>query len=122
MSGLLVGNDEAIASWTYRKFNVHPQSVDKALGIVDKDGKLVGGILFQNFNGCDLHLSYYGIGTVSAGICRIIARTALEFFNCGRLTVITRQKNKRLILALMKMGFRFEGVMKRFYGHDDNKR
>jgi RimJ/RimL family protein N-acetyltransferase len=122
MHGLLVDNDVAVASWTYEKFNVYPQPVDKALGIVDKQGKLIGGIIFQNFNGCDLHLSYYGVRTLSPGIVRIIARTALGHFNVSRLTTITSRRNKRLIRSLIKIGFRLEGIQRCFYGHEDNKK
>ncbi len=111
-----------MGSWTYQKFNIHPQSVDKAFGIVDKEGELVGGILFQNFNGVNLELSYYGVRTLSPGFCRIIARTALGHFNCGRLTVITSQRNKRLIRALLKIGFKLEGIQRVFYGFIDNKK
>lgn len=122
MHGLLLDNDVAVASWTYGEFNIFPLPVNKALGIVDRNGKLIGGILFQNFNGVNVELSYYGVRTLSPGICRVIARTALNHFNCGRLTAITSQRNKRLIRALIKIGFRLEGIQRCFYGHEDNKK
>lgn len=122
MRGLLVDNDIAVASWTCDKFNVFPMPVNKAVGVVDKNGKLIGGILFQNFNGVNVELSYYGERTLSPGICRVIARTALNHFNCGRLTAITSQRNKRLIRSLLKIGFRLEGIQRCFYGHEDNRK
>ncbi len=122
MHGLLVDNDQAIANWAYRTFNVYEQPVNKAFGIINSEGKLIGAVLFQNFNGVNVELSYYGPRTLSAGIVRIIARTALGYFNAARLTVVTSQKNKRLIRSLLKIGFRLEGVQRCFYGHDDNKK
>src|SRR5258706_2258150 len=121
-NGLLVDNDQAVADWAYKSFNIFSQPVNKAYGIVDPKGNLLGAILFQNFNGVNLELSYYGPRTLSSGIVRIIARTALGHFHAARLTVVTSQRNKRLIRALMKIGFRLEGVQRCFYGHDDNKR
>src|SRR6266853_2299618 len=120
--GLLVDNDQAIADWVCNTFNVYKQPVNRAYGIVDSEGKLKGAILFQNFNGVNLELSYYGPRTLSSGIVRIIARTALGHFIAARLTVVTSQRNKRLLRALLKIGFRLEGTQRCFYGHADNKR
>ena len=122
MPGLLIGNDEQVANWTYSTFNIFPQPVDKALGIIDKAGNLIGGILFQNFNGVNVELSYYGPYTITVGICRIIAQIAISHFNAGRLTVVTSRRNKRLIRGLCKIGFRLEGIQKCLYGHIDNKK
>lgn len=122
MPGLLVDNDQAVADWTYQHYHIYPQPVDKALGIIDRAGNLVGGILFQNFNGINVELSYYGPSTITLGICRIIARIAISHFNAGRLTVVTSRRNKRLIRGLIKIGFRLEGMQRCFYGHVDNKK
>ena len=120
--GLVIDNDQFIASWAYERFNIFPQPVNRAFGISDSFGNLVGGILFQNFNGYNVELSYYGPSTLTPGIVRVIARTTIEFFNASRLTVVTSQRNKRLIKSLIKMGFKLEGVQRCFYGHKDNRR
>jgi RimJ/RimL family protein N-acetyltransferase len=120
--GLIIDNDQMIAAWAYDRFNIYPQPVNKAFGILDRYGNLIGGILFQNFNGCNVELSYYGPNTLTPGIVRAIARTAIEFFNAARLTVVTSQRNRRLIKSLLKIGFKLEGIQRCFYGHEDNKR
>jgi hypothetical protein len=120
--GLLVDQDKLVSSWTYKTYNIFPQYVDKAFGIIDNEGKLMGGILFQNFNGVNVELSYYGPNTLSSGIVRVIARCAIGHFNASRLTVVTPQKNKRLIRGLLKIGFKLEGVQRCFYGHKDCKK
>lgn len=122
MYGLLLDQDEIVSKWTYRTFNIYPQPVNKAFGILDKNKKLVGGILFQNFNGVNVELSYYGPKTITCGIIRIIARTAIEYFNASRLTVVTSRRNRRLIRGLIKIGFKIEGMQRCFYGHEDNKK
>ena len=120
--GLLIDNDQAIASWACNKYNVYEQPVNKSLGIVDSNGKLVGAVLFQNFNGVNIELSYYGSRTVTLGIVRTICRIALEVFRVGRLTVVTSRKNRRLIRGLLKIGFKLEGTQRCFYGHEDTKK
>jgi len=120
--GILVDQDHYVASWAYETFKGMAHNVDKALGIVDSKGTIVGAALFQNFNGANVELSYYGPRTLTSGIVRIIARMALGHFNASRLTVVTSQRNKRLIKACLKIGFRLEGIQRCFYGHDDNKK
>lgn len=120
--GVLIDCDYEVSSWAYSTFNIYAQPVNKALGILDDDGLLEGAILFQNFNGVNVELSYYGPNTLTCGIVRIIARTALEFFNASRLTVVTSRRNRRLIRSLIKIGFKLEGMSRCFYGHEDTKK
>lgn len=131
MPGLLIGSDQAVASWCYRTIasNIYPVPPVKAIGILNKEEKLVGAILFENYNGCNLELSVYTEPrTLTVGVIRHVAMTALTEFKgasgkgIGRLTTITSRRNKRLIRALMKIGFRLEGMQRCFYGTEDNKK
>lgn len=117
MRGLLVGNDAAIADWTYKTFNLIPYPINRAFGIVE-DGKLVGGVLFQNFNGYNVEMCYYGPQTLSLGIVRSLARVAVSF-NVSRGTVITSKRNRRLMKSLVRIGFKLEGSQRRFFGEKD---
>ena len=118
-NGLVVGDDARVAAWTYAAFKLFPVPVIKALGVVNEDGFLVGGILFQNYNGVNVNLSYYGPGTVSGGIVRAISRICISELHVARLTIIVPKKNKRLLRSVQRFGFRLEGVQRRFYGHRD---
>jgi RimJ/RimL family protein N-acetyltransferase len=122
LKGILVDSDELVAKWAYTTYHIYPQPINRAFGVLDKNGDLEGGILFQNFNGVNVELSYYGQNTLTLGIVRLIARTTLEVFNAGRLTVVTSRRNKRLIKSLIKVGFKLEGMSRCFYGHEDTKR
>ena len=119
---LLVDSDELVAKWVYTTYELFPIPVNKAIGIVNKQGTLVGGVLFQNYNGVNIEFSYYGPRTVTYGICKVIARIAIGHFNAARLTVVTSRRNKRLIRGLLRLGFKLEGVQRCFYGHQDNKK
>ena len=118
MRGLLLGDDARVARWAFRTFQLHPTPVNSAIGIVDSDGKLVGAGLYQNWNGSNLEGSYYGRQTLTAGIVRGLIKGALAF-NPSRLTVVTSKKNRRLIRALQRIGFRLEGAQRRYYGLRD---
>ena len=117
--GLLIGEDQAVASWAFSTFNYFPTHVDRGYGVIGPDKTLKGAILLQNFNGTNVELSYYGPNTLSAGIVRAIARAIIAEFNAARLTVVTSKRNKRVMKALSRFGFAIEGSQRRYYGHRD---
>jgi len=121
MRGLLLNQDELVGKWAYTTFRLFPLPVNKSIGIVE-DGKIIGACLFQAFNGTNCELSYYGVKTLSLGVVRYIAHIAATEFNVARVTVVTSQRNRRIIKALLRIGFKLEGIQRRFYGHHDNKR
>jgi RimJ/RimL family protein N-acetyltransferase len=122
MKGLLLDQDQLVMAWARKTFRLWPQPVDKAIGIIGGGGNLVGVCFFQGFNSVNVDLSYYGPNTLTSGIVKFIAQTVAEEFKAARLTVVTSQRNRRLIKSLLKIGFKIEGVQRRFYGHHDNKR
>jgi RimJ/RimL family protein N-acetyltransferase len=104
-----------VAHWTWNEFRLTPMAICSAIGIV-RDNCIVGSILFQDYNGFNVEMSYYGPATPSVGILRAVARFALERFNVDRLTIRTNRKNDRVMKTLSRYGFKFEGVQRRFYG------
>jgi hypothetical protein len=117
--GLLVGEDEYVANWSNTFFNVFPIKYDRVIGVIDEERSLVGAIFFHNFNGVNVELGYYGPKTLSLGIVRSICRIVISEFKASRLTVVTSRRKKHLIKSLIKIGFRIEGVQRRFYGDRD---
>lgn len=118
-TGLLFECDEQVASYIFDLYKQPPMKFDKAIGLVSHEGKLLGGILFQCWNGHNVELSYYGDGTMTPGIIRCIARISLTTFNVSRVTVTTGKRNKRFIKSLQKIGFRLEGAQRCYYGARD---
>lgn len=118
-TGLLYGCDEQIANFVFSTYCRFAMKFDRALGLVDSQGTVVGGVLFQHWNGPNIELSYYGKRTLTPGIIRCIAQFAVKEFNPARCTVNTSKRNKRLIRALLKLGFKVEGVARCYYGVDD---
>lgn len=119
LNGLLLGDDDKVANWAFSTFGFYPTRVDRALGIIDSNKALVGAILFQNYNGTNVELSYYGPHTLTPGIVKAIAKVAIVEFNAARVTVVTSKKNKRLMRVLQRFGFKLEGAQRRYYGHRD---
>lgn len=113
--GLLFGQDMAVSQWTWGKFNIVPSAVQCAIGIV-RNNQNVGSVMFHEYSGYNIELSYYGPFTLTAGIVRTLARFVIERYNIERVTVRTNRNNTKLMRNLGRLGFKFEGVQKRFYG------
>jgi RimJ/RimL family protein N-acetyltransferase len=121
-NGLLIGEDQLVANWMFDTFHVFRSHVDAAIGILSNEGKIVGAAVFQNFNGSNVELSYYGPKTLTLGIVRALAKATLAAFNANRVTVVTSQRNRIFMRGLVKMGFKLEGHQRCYYGREDTKR
>lgn len=123
MNGLILDQDELVVDWAFTTFNIFRMPYNKAIGIIDEKGEIVGSILFQNYNGVNVELSYYGFyRTITPSIVKVIAKIAVGVFNVARLTVVTSKRNRRLINGLLKLGFKVEGTQRCYYGHEDTNR
>lgn len=119
-NGLILGEDKRVTEWVFATFGMRPaMHVDRALGIIGARGSLVGAILFRNYNGVNVELSYYGPRTMSPGIVRSIARFGMTQFNPARATILTSKRNRHLISSLQKFGWKLEGAQRCYYGHKD---
>jgi RimJ/RimL family protein N-acetyltransferase len=120
-TGLLYGSDDFVAKWFFDSMGYPHYKFDRALGIVSS-GNLVGAILFQHWNGNNVEVSYYGKNTMTVGTIRSVARFVLTEFDPARLTATVSKRNRTLIRALQKLGFRLEGTSRCYYGKKDTNR
>jgi len=118
-NGVLFGHDAAVGAWAFQAHNKVPHKFDRAIGIVDPQGQLIGAALFHSWNGCNATLSYYGKKTASLGIARTLAKVGILDLDLGRVTVVVPKKSKRLARGLLKLGFKVEGVQRCYFGHRD---
>lgn len=120
--GLLIGSDEFVAQWLFVTNKQPSYSYDQALGLITPDGCLQGAVLFHNWNGSNVELSYYGYKTMTAGIVRCLAQYIANTFDPSRLTVTTSKRNRQFIKALQRLGFKLEGAQRCYYGKRDCNR
>lgn len=115
---VLLDHDQHVAEWTWREFNLFPMPFNMAIGIIDQrsENRLVGAALFDFWNGYNVHLNYYGPGTPTLGIFRILATLALKKFNVVRVTLQTKYSNSHVINAAKKLGFIEECTERDLYG------
>lgn len=113
---LLFDRDADVAAALYKQFKLIPTPYALAVGIIDDEGRLIGGALFQEFNGFNVELAYYGRGSLTRDVVRGLARVCLQKFNPLRVTLRTAKRNKRIVRRVSKFGFKFEGFCPFFYG------
>jgi len=119
-TGLLLGQDFAVAAWCWKAFNLVPRDVNNAIGLlVDED--LVGAAIFHNYTGINVELSYYGPNTITAGVVKFLARTAIAELNVERVTIYVHATNKRLIRHCLRAGAVREATLWHFYGREPTK-
>jgi hypothetical protein len=119
---LVIGDDHNIAAWAFAAYRKIPFLYNRVYGILDIDKKLIGAVLFHNYNGVNLEMSYYGARTLTVGIVRSLARAVICEFNPARVSVTVSKRNKTLMKSLHRCGWKLEGSQRRFYGHVDVNR
>lgn len=123
MRGLLLDRAEDIQAWVFETYQRRLMKYDLVIGVLDDESKnLVGAMMFYGFNGSNVNLDYYGENSLTPGIVRTICYIVIYDFNASRLTVVTSQKNKRLIRSLKHIGFRIESYKKYYYGPTDTRK
>jgi RimJ/RimL family protein N-acetyltransferase len=115
----LVFDQQAVADWV-GKLNGKPFDPPfSAFGVINSDGRLTGGFVFNNFTQTAVELSLAGRGIASRPAWRSVLHYVFVQLGCARLQVHTRRSNKAVASQAPKMGFRFEGVARRMYGDED---
>lgn len=114
---LLFGHDAAVAEFVGQGLNtiIHPPFV--AIGIVSHE-TLIGGMVFNNYNGSNIDVTVYTVKPATRGIIRAGAHYAFNQLGCNRVSAITRRSNKRANIVIQKLGFKYEATKRRWFGLD----
>lgn len=113
---LLFGHDTVVAQWADKKFGRPGAPWFHAVGIIDKEGTLVGAAVFRDWNGFNVELAYYGPGALTSRVIVGLMRYCFGHLQVTRVTARTLRSNKIVNRGLPRLGFHFEGVSKRYFG------
>ena len=74
---ILLGHDDAVASWVgnINGKPFHPPYT--AIGCVTEEGRLTGGFVFTGYNGTSVEMSLAGHGVTQRGLWRAVLRFAI---------------------------------------------
>ncbi len=114
----LLGFDDTVAEWIASKTGKPFFPPYTAIGVIDEAGTLRGGFVFTSYTGDKIEMSLAGDGVASRSMWRVVLNYVFEQSKCSRLQMHTRRSNKRVLRQLVKLGFHFEGIARRFYGRE----
>ncbi len=83
-----------------------------AVGI-ERDGKIVAGVIFNHFEGADVHFTAAGSGWTRGFLCAI-GEYVFGQLGCARMTAITRSDDVATLAG--RLGGQIEGRMRNHFG------
>src|SRR5262245_55377566 len=106
-------NGYDVAVWVAGRLGVDLYGVHQAFGSLGPTGDLIAGAVLHGRTKYFMELSYYGPGTLRAGMYRELAQAALD---AGMLTVTMTVRSKKLARHLSRIGCRFVGAVPDLHG------
>lgn len=80
---------------------------------IERDGEVVAGVLFNHFEGADVHATAAGTGWTRAFL-RAVGRYVFDQLGCERVTTITR--SPEVVELARRLGAQVEGRMRSHFG------
>lgn len=114
---LLFGHDKTVADWASKRTGASLRAWHHAVGVLDREGGLIGAASFHDMNGANVELCFHGPGAVSAAVVRELARFVFDGLGVTRVTARTPRGNKIVTRHLPRWGFKYEGTLRRYYGN-----
>lgn len=113
---LALGNDEAVAAWLSQKLETQFNPPFVTMRVEDEAGQIHAAFLFSNYNGFSLEWSAFGTAAIKRPYLRAVMRYAFDQLGVIYLRATTKRSNKRVVAILPRLGFEYEGTMKRYFG------
>ena len=112
------GADGAVAALLCDKLGVKIVPPFASIGLREA-GKLKGGVIFTNWNGVNVEITIYAPGMLNRRLISFIANYVFVEIGCLRVSTRARRSNVLALSVNRKIGFREEGVARRYFGPSD---
>ncbi len=114
---VVAGQDKAIAAWVGEKMGVQFQEPLRAFGFVGHDGELFAGSVFNDYYpGGNIEFTHYGPGRFTPEMGEFLIDFVFNQLDCTRVTAKTPRANSSVSKLLLRHGWEFEFVQKRYFG------
>jgi len=115
---IVFGHDEYIAGYVASNLGLSPfqPGTYAAIGFITNEGQLIGGAVFDSYNGSNVEVTIYAPSGLKRGVIRAIVHYAFTQLKCNRLSARTKKSNKLVQKILPKLGFKFEGIAPLYFG------
>lgn len=114
---LVFGSDDLVAKWIGERVQIDDFGPCVTMSIVDEEGVMLGGCLFNNYRPPNIEAT---IATIGSRWCsrRVLAGIFSYPFGqlgCKRVTAITEVMNQPARAFLCRLGFQQEGVLRQAF-------
>ncbi len=117
---LIANQPEIVATYVGAGLGLVFQQPFTAIGWVvelpNGQWRLVGGAVFNDYNGHNVEVSVYGPRALTRQSLRETLRYVFGQLKCLRLTAKTKRGNTTMRRLLPRLGFKWEGEMKQYFG------
>ena len=117
---LLAGHDEAVAEWVATNLGVTIAPPYVSLGVLGADGVLIGGAVFSGYSGANIDVTIYGPRAMTRAAMRAGFGYVFGQLRCERLTARCKRSNASMRRLIDRLGFKYEGAQRRYWGPDRN--
>lgn len=115
---MIVRNDQVAKFLLESQFSARFD--DKFAGFVFmRDGYPYGAAILNHFTGREVEITLATRGPITRQIIRVISGFCFQELKVARVVARTGQSNAKCRKLLEAMGFRAEGVLRRFFPDDD---
>lgn len=108
----MIVTDERVALFVSQACDVAFVPPYTCMGI-ERDGEIIGGVIFNVFEGADLHVSVAGKGW-SRSFFRSVGQYVFDQLGCERMTAIT--ENPDVVAIAERLGGQVEGLLRNHFG------
>jgi RimJ/RimL family protein N-acetyltransferase len=108
----MIATDDRVAAFVSEKIGKAFMPPFTCMG-VEKDGKIVGGVLFNQFEGVDIHVSVAGSGFTREFMAEV-GKYVFDQLGCERITATTEQI--KVVRIAERLGGKIEGALRNHFG------
>lgn len=114
---LVFGRDEEIAAYLEGKLSTRLTPPYTTIGI-EADGRIVGGWLFNDYNGHNVEISVALDRPLTRGMIKAVSHYCFSQMKVRRVTARCRESNTKSAALIRRLGFRHEGRLPFYYGDE----
>lgn len=92
-----------------------------ALALVSNDDYFKAGVIYNNFAEANVcaHIAIWPGARLTPMFLRAIFEYPFHQLEKERLTALVARKNKKALKFVQKLGFKYEGCIRRYFGRED---
>ena len=105
-----------VADWASQQTGAPLRNWFHAVGVVDDAGAICGAASFHDMNGSNVELAVHCPRALRAGLVKQLFRFAFVTLGAHRVTIKTPRQNSVIKRHAPRFGFKFEGIMRHYYG------